>query len=490
MDGTARVWDALSGEERLQVAGHEGRINTAIWSPDGNLLATAGDDGTVRLWNAESGDQESLIEPETESVWSLAWSPDGNRLIIGEYEGLVAIWDATTVELLETLSGHTGFISDLALSPDGDRLASSDNTGLVRIWNIAPSTAWRTFPVSFAQGIDWSNDSRYLIVAGGDVVEDTEPPSFAIWDVVADQVAEEGLAADLQYKALYAFFSPDEKEILYAGLEGFPDFSGLGKIYVVDTWTGEILRDFSAEEGNVFRSYNWSPDGSQVAGGMFFSDDIWIFDSKSGDVIQKLSPANSELMINYLEWSPDGSKLASAGMDGTARVWDAQNWELAYTIDGHEPPAEVVNVTWSPDGAMIMTTSGNDERGAKDSTARIWDGDTGKELMVMNGHTKLVQFGAWSPDSSRVATASNDGTVRVWDVETGNELLTLDIPTLYGSAVWWSPDGQHLAIGGLGTQTSIWRVWQSTEELVEYAQECCVFRELTPEERERYGLAG
>ena len=108
----------------------------------------------------------------------------------------------------------------------------------------------------------------------------------------------------------------------------------------------------------------------------------------------------------------------------------------------------------------------------------------------MNGHTKLVQFGAWSPDSSRVATASNDGTVRVWDVETGNELLTLDIPTLYASAVWWSPDGQHLAIGGLGTQTSIWRVWQSTEELVEYAQECCVFRELTPEERERYGLAG
>ena len=53
---------------------------------------------------------------------------------------------------------------------------------------------------------------------------------------------------------------------------------------------------------------------------------------------------------------------------------------------------------------------------------------------------------------------------------------------------WWSPDGQHLAIVGLETLVSVWRVWQSTEELVDYAKECCVIRELTDAERKQFGL--
>jgi WD40 repeat protein/class 3 adenylate cyclase len=491
MDGTARVWDPESGEERLLIQGHEGRIIVAGWSPAGEMLATAGEDGTVRLWNAADGSLVRLLEPGTESMWSVAWSPDGTRLATGHHEGQIAIWDVATGDLLETLAGHQGQISDLVWSPDGDRLASSDNSGFARVWDGAPSTAWRTLPVFYSQGLDWSSDSRYLAVAGGDVLGDAEPPSFSIFEVEPDRAVSEGLAAELNYDAMFAFFSPDDQAILYGGFAGFPDFSGLQTIYTLDPWNGEFLKTFSAEEGNLLRSYNWSPDGSQVAGGMFWSNDIWVWDYQSGEIIQKLSPANSDMMVNFVAWSPDGSKLGSADAEGTARVWDARSWELLYTITGHEPPAEVNSVNWSPDGSKLVTASGADEAGAKDNTARIWDADSGEELLVLRGHTKAVFSAIWSPDGRRIVTASTDNTVRIWDAESGDELLTLSPPpAAYGLSIAWSPDGHFLATSGLGSQVSVWRVWQTQEELVEYARECCLFRELTAEERGRFGLGG
>ena len=67
-------------------------------------------------------------------------------------------------------------------------------------------------------------------------------------------------------------------------------------------------------------------------------------------------------------------------------------------------------------------------------------------------------------------------------------LLTLTTPAVYAPYARWSPDGRYVAVAMETTPAEIWRVWQSTEELVAYAQECCVFRELTVAERERFAL--
>jgi WD40 repeat protein len=114
---------------------------------------------------------------------------------------------------------------------------------------------------------------------------------------------------------------------------------------------------------------------------------------------------------------------------------------------------------------------------------------TGKELLVIDRHTRAAIHGDWSPNCRRIATASNDGTVRIWDASTGAELLTFSMPVGFGLYTWWSPDGQHLAIVGSETLVSVWRVWQSTDELIQYAKECCVLRELTAAERQQFGLA-
>jgi WD40 repeat protein len=495
LDGTAVIWDAQSGEALYTLSGHDERLNLVLWSPDGASLATAGQDGTIWLWDGANGELLGSIETNAGFVFSLAWAPNSGRLVSGQADGSLRIWDVVTGKLLETLRGHQGIITDLKWLPVDDRLVSSDGSGDVRVWNTGPSTAWRLYPPQAERGgdwtvngVSWSSDGRFLVLAGGDVFGDVnEPPSFEIWDVQSNQLIMQNLGEVLNLIGAEAHYSPDNQTILYRGSGAFPDIFSMATAYVFGARSGEIISSFTEGSEALIRSMAWSPDGSQIATGLF-TGKIIIWDYQTGQKITTLVHSEKDdLAINYVEWSADGSKIAGASDDSTAKVWDAHKWEHLYTLQ-HEPPTYVCTAAWSPDGTRLLTTAGNDEQGAKDNTTRIWDATTGEELLVIEGHAKSVWPGTWSPDGRRIATFSNDGTVKIWDAITGNELLTLAVPALYSGHSLWSPDGQHLAIVGLETLISVWRVWQTTQELIDYAKECCVVRELTEAERQQFGL--
>jgi len=123
------------------------------------------------------------------------------------------------------------------------------------------------------------------------------------------------------------------------------------------------------------------------------------------------------------------------------------------------------------------------------SRATIWDAETGHKILIFKGHPGALLIPAWSPNGMRVATGDTTGGVKIWDAETGSVLLDYSIPIgdfLFQIA--WSPDGTRLAGGAAMKSIEIHRVWQSTEELIDYAKECCVFRELTDAERTQFGL--
>ena len=80
-------------------------------------------------------------------------------------------------------------------------------------------------------------------------------------------------------------------------------------------------------------------------------------------------------------------------------------------LRGHED--SVSSAVFSPDGSRIATASG-------DNTARLWDAASGKEIAVLRGHVHDVSSAVFSPDGSRIATASHDGTARLWDVSRTN----------------------------------------------------------------------
>ncbi|MFO0759854.1 MAG: serine/threonine-protein kinase [Byssovorax sp.] len=104
--------------------------------------------------------------------------------------------------------------------------------------------------------------------------------------------------------------------------------------------------------------------------------------------------------------SPDGTHVASASYDKTARVWDLSTGE-SRVLEGHT--AEVVCAVFSADGKKLATVS-------YDKTARVWDLSTGRSA-ALEGHTDWLAIAAFSPDGRLLATGGADNTVRLFRLD-------------------------------------------------------------------------
>jgi WD40 repeat protein len=120
-------------------------------------------------------------------------------------------------------------------------------------------------------------------------------------------------------------------------------------------------------------------------------------------------------------------------------------FQLAFV--GHT--TEVNTAVFSPDGTRVVTAS-------SDRTARIWDVKTGATLLVLRGHTNLLWSAAFSPDGKRVVTASADNTARVWDATTGAALVTLSGHTKGVITASFSPDGGRVVTTSWDNTARVW----------------------------------
>jgi WD40 repeat protein/DNA-binding SARP family transcriptional activator len=132
-DGTAKVWDLASGEERLMLP-IGGLVVAVAYSPDGRLLATGGSDGTVRVWDVATGEEIQSFEGHVGTIMSVAFSPDGKRLASASLDNSARVWDMSTGREVLVLTGHRFGLTEVAFSPDGTRLATSSNDGTVRVY--------------------------------------------------------------------------------------------------------------------------------------------------------------------------------------------------------------------------------------------------------------------------------------------------------------------------------------------------------------------
>ena len=144
--------------------------------------------------------------------------------------------------------------------------------------------------------------------------------------------------------------------------------------------------------------------------------------------------------VTDASWSPDGSRVATSGWDGTVILWDPLTaQEIATLVPSGS--GFVYDLEFSPDGTRLAM-------GFADGTASLWNltGTAAKEALVLAGHETLINSQEFSDDGARLATASLDGLVSVWDVtpQGGAEWLTV-----HGAGGFaYSPDGVILAVGG------------------------------------------
>jgi WD40 repeat protein/tRNA A-37 threonylcarbamoyl transferase component Bud32 len=148
-------------------------------------------------------------------------------------------------------------------------------------------------------------------------------------------------------------------------------------------------------------------------------------------------------------FSPDGMRLASAGVDGTVRTWDARSGRQLRTLEGHA--GAVSSVCFRSDGACLASAG-------VDRTVRLWDAHSGRELLTLKGHAGAVSNLCFSPDGARLAGIGAYQRVYLWDARSGRELRILAGRPFPVRSVCFSPDGNSLAGGGWGWDRRV-RVW-------------------------------
>lgn len=512
-DGTARIWEVVTGAEIRVLRGHTGGVRSVAFSADGTRVVTASKDGTARTWDALTGLAIHVFSDPNSPRGSVVISTDGTHIITAD-DSHVRVWDAevgaadprvfygysgdihsATFSLagdrivavgddraevrsaeLGTptyLEGHIGRIYSATFNMDGTRIVTAGADGTARIWDAAAGVEIaRIEEDDEIRSAAFSPDGSHIVTASRD-------GTARVWDVAT---GEESMRLGIHEGAVgSATFSSDGSRVVttersdkarvwdvVTGSElsvlrgnvlrvsGASFSRGGAHIVTRNEWLFTLMWD--ARTGDLSHLLRGQTDGIRVVTAE--RDTTWVWDVVTGNVISMLSGHISPLA--YLAFSPNGDRVITVGLNGRAHVWN--------TLTGDEEsvlPEEILTVhasAFSPDGAWVAAVS-------RDGSARVWSADTGAEVLTLNdpvpaewfspadllaGRTTKAWTVAFSADGARVVTSHEGGEARVWDAMTGKELRLLRGHTAEVRSAAFSPTGARVVTASKDGTARIW----------------------------------
>jgi WD40 repeat protein len=316
--GTVRLWDRLTGKERLPYAAHRHNVLSVDYSPDGKVLASGSADGTVRFWEPISGKPLQVFQRLPDTVRCLRFSPDGKVLGGACAEQPVRLWDVASGKEVLRFTGPGAVAGMLTFSPDGKSLATASTGGPVCLWDSASGKQIRALPVRAKDGqlvgCAFSPDGQILAVGSG-------KPAVGLWSVGTGKKLGE-LRCSREYRVDSVVFSPDGKTLAGTGHDGAAYVWVLASRTEVPQFnrrTHEWDDDFG---GQVVA---FSRDGSALAVASV-SMPVGVWDVASGGHVHTFNTltGGTHDEVYALAFSPDGRTFASAG----AGHYDILVWDL------------------------------------------------------------------------------------------------------------------------------------------------------------------
>ncbi|MEQ4304498.1 trypsin-like peptidase domain-containing protein [Plantactinospora sp. B6F1] len=492
-DGSVTLWDTEGHRQVAELTGTDGEMPIVEFSPDGNTLGTAHSseraEHRLRLWDVRT---RKLVRSLPGDAVGMAFSQDGTSIAtVSRSEPTIVLWHVASGRRVRTYDkGGAGL--GVALSPDGSLLAAGGGDNSVRVWQTATGRQMAVLAghEKYVTSTSFSPNGRLLASGSAD-------GTVRLWDV------RDGRAANVPVLrppggdefVKEAVFSPDGRHVI----------AGLNRSRSVQWWRvvdGASVRSFVGHTGGVV-SVGFSRDGHTVLSGsvdrsailwraqtsvidqshtptaVAFSPDrrllavtrgtvVTLWDMTRQSVVRELNTG----VIDSLSFRPDGAELATAGADGTVRLWNIATGQSGRpgVIGADMVPYAV---QYSPDGRTLVAFGGPSREAINsgDVTAlrlRLvrWDfanpDSPPVRISYEPGDVSHDPYPGgnidFSPDGSLLAVPLSNGTIELRDPRTGDLVDTLDGRHGFATAVAFNHDGTLLASGGSDRNLRLWDV--------------------------------
>ncbi|MEO8700600.1 MAG: protein kinase [Kofleriaceae bacterium] len=462
-DGST-IWSVpFAGGPMKKLVDYNAKLNAAVWSPDEQTIAFAGDLHDVVLVDLRTSEIR-YMRGHTDSIYGVQWTRDGRRLLSAGDDGTARVWtisDGTA----QVLRGHDDDVYKARFSTDERMVTTASLDGSVRIWSIEQPGSRVFVEGSAIDNMTFEADLALVKtqteVARWNIATGHREPVFS-WAADANSL---GLGMP----------SPDGERLLVPKTDwslevrrrsGAPlmlsghrtvishvEFSRDSKLLYTSSFDGTLRRwDLETGDSKILiqdqapvNSFAVAADGRIAAlvgdvtqliaadgtvtklgqGGawcMLHAEFekvldrlvMWRCDQslvmKDGERLVELPTGNHT--VAQIAVSADGSRIAAGLADRTVRIWDAASGKVLKVLRGHSDL--VMDVQFSPDGTNLASAS-------YDKTIRVWE-LASERHRVLRGHQLSADRLAWR-SNKQLVSGSRDGTLRVWDVP------AMDLPT-------------------------------------------------------------